>query len=754
MKYGKIIISLSLLLFAGGLFLAGKLEIQSNMEEMLPKNSQSLMATQEFSKYFQGDDQVLVVVEARNQEVSEAYHREAKDFLDQLAKALVKQNYIDGIIYRTDIDSIKPYGWAYVDRSVYENVERELAGGNLDEIMKILESVNQGESDQYMTNDSGTHYMMLIKTRIDSNDFVNSRMEFYDGVVEIINDILPTYKTLDAGLTGGAFIQDIEGDSVAFDGLFSTFVITILFILLMVAVFLKGLKLPLLAMYPLLLGAVLTSAVAYMIYGSLNMFSVSFALLLIGLGIDYGIHLIARYQEEKRSGKGTLVSVTIARKTTGKSIVMGAATTGFAFTAFAFARFKAFEQMGIVSAIGIGLLCIVMLVLVPYIIFIFDKKVAKPRPGLKLGFIGKIAEINTRRPLTVYLFLTGLVLISIPSVIKTEIETDLSAVYPSDIPSEKWTKVLKDHFDYDTNSLTFYVDSLEDLNFAVDGLGEDEMVQSVESILSYLPKDQAYKLEIINQVDVAFRAMGYNLFQDFNLEFMTEDSLPESIRKNYVGSQGRYRGEIIPAVNIYDQDNYRILSDRIQKLTGHYPVGLPAIMNEVTRLVKDDIILISSLCLFVVLIISWFAFKRISLALLALSPLVLTLYTIFALAPILDISFNIFSIAGFPLIIGIGIDSSIHLIHRLNEKDSLTLAQRTQETGTPIVLTALTTMAGFGSLASINHPGMSNLGLIVAIGMFLCMIYTLLLIPMGVYQLSSKPGSELMIKDMDLSELK
>ena len=61
-------------------------------------------------------------------------------------------------------------------------------------------------------------------------------------------------------------------------------------------------KLPALAMYPLVLGAIMVAASAFVIYGSLNMFSVSFALLLLGFGIDFAVHLIARYQEERKSG--------------------------------------------------------------------------------------------------------------------------------------------------------------------------------------------------------------------------------------------------------------------------------------------------------------------------------------------------------------------------------------------------------------------------------------------------------------------
>jgi predicted RND superfamily exporter protein len=82
-----------------------------------------------------------------------------------------------------------------------------------------------------------------------------------------------------------------------------------------------------------------------------------------------------------------------------------------------------------------------------------------------------------------------------------------------------------------------------------------------------------------------------------------------------------------------------------------------------------------------------------------------------------------------PLIIGIGIDSSIHLLHRLRGEKSKSVREAVTHTGKAILLTTLTTLLGFGSLAFINHPGMANLGVTVALGMTISLITTLVFIP-------------------------
>ncbi|MEX1376141.1 MAG: MMPL family transporter, partial [Eubacteriales bacterium] len=103
---------------------------------------------------------------------------------------------------------------------------------------------------------------------------------------------------------------------------------------------------------------------------------------------------------------------------------------------------------------------------------------------------------------------------------------------------------------------------------------------------------------------------------------------------------------------------------------------------------------------------------------------------------------NVFSIAAFPLIIGIGIDSSIHLIHRLNEKSEQTIPSKVMHTGKAIILTGLTTIIGFGSLGAINHPGMANLGFAVVVGIAISMIYTLVIIPAGYSLIKRKDTKE------------
>ena len=102
-------------------------------------------------------------------------------------------------------------------------MDAAIESGDMQAVQAILEDVsarmeNEAGSEEYLINDAGTHYMMLLKPAIDSADFLGSRDGFYNAAWDAIDKLLsePEYSSLDAGLTGGAFIQDIEADGVAF----------------------------------------------------------------------------------------------------------------------------------------------------------------------------------------------------------------------------------------------------------------------------------------------------------------------------------------------------------------------------------------------------------------------------------------------------------------------------------------------------------------------------------------------------------
>ncbi|OIJ19210.1 hypothetical protein BKP45_13705 [Anaerobacillus alkalidiazotrophicus] len=730
-KY-KLILFISLLVFGLSVILASKLNISSDMEELLPHDSQTLHSIREFEQYFDSQESGIVVVQG-DTEMS-------KHFLAELEQQLLANEIDADLLYKVDLSSLKDFGLLYLDTSFFIDLETALNTEDIEEIDQLLTSLKDNQSFQsekntiqYITNDDENVFLLMIRFKLDKNvDFLESRELIYDQLRETIDYLLTKEEFLDleAGLTGGAFIQDIEADRVALDGFLGTFFITILFIIFLIVLSFRRTLLLTSVIYPLILGALLTAAFAYLFYGSINVFSMSFALLLVGLGIDFSIHLIARYLEERENGEDVSYSVKNAIQGTGVSITIGAITTSVAFFTFVLAKFKAFEQMGIISGMGIILLCTTMIMIVPALMMIIDsKRPFAKKKKIKFTFLYSFGEIIEKKPSIFILSILVLLPLLFVNVKNTEVIGDLDKIYPDNIESKKWEAVVKEQFDYNPNTLTFMVENEEVLKDVVRKLEKRADVEKILSIYEYLPEQQEYKTEVINKLMTFLENVGYPQIGIFNINKMEINDLPANLIANFAGKEGRLLVEVIPAVNIYEEAYYNELKVAILNASGNTPVSMAAIMNEVIGLVKEDIIKISILCIVIVAIFLLVIFKSIKEMLICVTPVVLTLYVTIGVLPLLNLEINILSIAALPLLIGIGIDSSIHLLHRLKTQKERNIGYALMTTGKAIILSAMTTCIGFGSLIFINHPGMAMLGATVSLGLLICLIITLTVLP-------------------------
>ncbi len=115
----------------------------------------------------------------------------------------------------------------------------------------------------------------------------------------------------------------------------------------------------------LVVGLVYTLAFTTLAVGHLNVLTLPFVPMLIGLGIDYGVHLITRYEEELRHGKTAEAAITKAMVFTGQGIFTGALTTAGAFLAMRFTHFKGIQEMGIICGGGLLICLVPMMTLLP-----------------------------------------------------------------------------------------------------------------------------------------------------------------------------------------------------------------------------------------------------------------------------------------------------------------------------------------------------------------------------------------------------
>ncbi|MEM9460365.1 MAG: MMPL family transporter [Myxococcota bacterium] len=119
------------------------------------------------------------------------------------------------------------------------------------------------------------------------------------------------------------------------------------------------------ALIPLAPGVVGTLAVVRLLYDDLNLITSSFVAVLLGLGIDFSVHAIARYNEELRAGLSPADAVRAAMVRTGPSVLTGAVVTAAAFLTSATTEFTAFGELGIITSIGLLIVVAATFALLP-----------------------------------------------------------------------------------------------------------------------------------------------------------------------------------------------------------------------------------------------------------------------------------------------------------------------------------------------------------------------------------------------------
>ncbi|HUA37758.1 MAG TPA: MMPL family transporter [Candidatus Sulfopaludibacter sp.] len=122
---------------------------------------------------------------------------------------------------------------------------------------------------------------------------------------------------------------------------------------------------PIKATFCLVIGLAYTLGFTTLTVGHLNILTITFVPMLIGLAIDFGVHLITRYEEELRHGKTEEAAMTKAMVFTGQGIFTGALTTAGAFLAMAFTHFRGIQEMGVICGGGLLLCLVPMMTMLP-----------------------------------------------------------------------------------------------------------------------------------------------------------------------------------------------------------------------------------------------------------------------------------------------------------------------------------------------------------------------------------------------------
>jgi predicted RND superfamily exporter protein len=516
---------------------------------------------------------------------------------------------------------------------------------------------------------------------------------------------MPQFAGLEAGMTGGNLIQDFESDKGLTSGFLFTGILTLAVIILIFALSFKRPLLPLATALPLVLGVALAAAVASIAFGGLNIFSMCFAVLLLGMGIDYAIHILSRYGEQRMSGDGLEEALTHTIEKTGMSMLIGTATTALTFLSFLFAKMNAFEQMGIISALGIFLAMGSQILVTPALIAWADLKKSKNEKkyagAAAFRFMEPVGKLCARHGIALAIITVGVMAALFPNVRNVSVNGDVSSLYPDSLPSLKWLEMVKEEFEYNPDEISLMANDIDQLYIMTSELNALESIGTVDSIAQYLPEDKA-----LREATLAY--------------------LPDAVKDKYIGKTGKFLIKVTANGDIWDSDRIAKVREDLSSITP-YLGGMPVLMDEVVGIVIDDAILCSGLAALAILIILLVMFRSLKLAFLAFLPIAATVYFLFGLLPVFGGELTLTSVIAIPLVIGIGVSGAVHITNRVKATNDI--PSTLVFTGKAVILSAVTTLIGFGSLMFSGHPALADLGLVVTGGLSISLLLNLILLP-------------------------
>ncbi|WP_321402835.1 MMPL family transporter [Maridesulfovibrio sp.] len=347
---------------------------------------------------------------------------------------------------------------------------------------------------QYFFTRNGKLLIMRILPKKDFRvmDVIGPSLNFVRSSLESVRAEFPD---VEAGLTGRPVLSADEMHTTDQDMTIAA-VISVVVVGLMFMFILHGWLRPMLVMGSLFCAMAWTFGFTLVTLGSLNLLSIVFALVLVGIGVDFGIHIVMRYVEAADSGMSPDEAVEEALVHTGPGILLGGLTSVCAFYAVLGQDFVGLAELGLVGGTGIIFCLISMLTVLPSMMLIAGRRNWFPssRPRMAtMPFMEKIIS----HPVAVLLVFAALTALAIPGIKKAGFNYNLLELQAKGLESVEYEHVLINDSDESTWFAVMTRPDLESVKSLIAELKKVPSVGRIESILDFLPEGQHEKAEIL-----------------------------------------------------------------------------------------------------------------------------------------------------------------------------------------------------------------------------------------------------------------
>lgn len=602
----------------------------------------------------------------------------------------------------------------------------------------------------------------------------------------------------------GSVVQSYEDMKSLRDGIVILSMISIILVALTLYIATGSKRMVIFSIITLITGLMWTTGFAIFFLGSLNLISVTFAILFIGLGIDYSIQTCLYYKECIIAGLDSSKALHKTLSHLFRVLLICAVTTAMGFYAFVPTVYVGASELGIIAGTGMIICFLANMIVLPSLLvrtsfrqniktfLTLDKSIAL----LPFKHSGKI--------LAATIFLSVIALIASNYVYFDHNPINLSDPALESVSTEKelvkeagrkaWTISVLAHSADEAKKLANRLQSLKEVDDAVNIFDmvpkqQEKKIKIIELIALFTPsikqvessstlqqnlaalnkfklalknlflsdnspqysnKSSIEKLyKIIEQFETRAKAdseWGKSAFARleksilFNLSYLLDkihdllkaspfqaEDLPEELKRRYVSSDNLYRVQVIPSESLL---KFSALKDFVQAVRTIAPeaTDTPVLLFETKKAVVSAFRDATITAIAIIIVLLFIQTKRIYESLLIIIPLSLSILFTLGTTVLFDIPFNFENIIVLPLLLGMGVDSGIHMVLRfrsIHNKQNILLTS----TARSIFFSLLTTIVSFGSLCFSHHEGTSSMGILLTICSFYMIVTTFIVLP-------------------------
>jgi predicted RND superfamily exporter protein len=583
------------------------------------------------------------------------------------------------------------------------------------------------------------------------------------------------FQDLQIGFTGGYMIA-LEDSRMIKRELIINFSVSLIGVL---TLFILGFRRRIAIFYslfPLLVSPLLTLGLFSPFLGRLSESTGAFSAIILGLSIDFIILLYGRYLEERNAGLGIQEALEKSLSITGPGVFTGAITTTAAYYALLLSDFRGVRELGLLTGTGILLSLGCAFFLFPSLVAWQERREGRQkwfRPVSSFG-IERLGLLTLKDPSLVILLCAAMTLGTMGWAFQVKLNNDPRRLRPAGQPSLALEARVQEKMGEGQETIVVLTASKRpEEALELQGMLRSKFEQAMaaglpisryESLAAFIPppSQQKRNLEWVEKRASAILSptrVEKKLVEALQAEgFRVEPFQPglNMLREMLTNREGltweQFRGTPLRAFGerflkkqgdgfisasflhvgpgFWIDPRGKAFLENLKAVAPDIQVtGSKLVQRELESLLTGESWKLLLIALAAVCALIYFDFRSWRLTLFSLLPVALASIWTLGLMGLLGMDLNFMNLVVFTMVVGVGVDYGVHILHRHSEGGLTQLETGLVQVSKGVILAALTTLVGFGSLVFSGYPGLQSMGMVALMGVGFSGLIALTLVP-------------------------